>query len=130
MLRRIAGEWTELQFTSAALDPLPPAPGFTMIDWMGFVWECDGWSLYVGAYNTDYLSYGLAPGGYAFFRSRDGGQSWSPIANQRDGYSLPDPPMPLPDNAMLATIYYHQDSEQIARFAVGEDMTLYALTYV
>ena len=130
LLRRIGDEWAELQLTSLALAPLHPDPRFTMIDWMAYVWECDGWSLYAGMYYTYYLAGEGAPDGYAFFQSRDNGESWLPITNKSYGYRLHLPISP-PDNARLVRVYYHQDKElgQITRFAVGEDMTLYALTH-
>jgi hypothetical protein len=123
------GQWEKL--SPPSYPGVPGLPVSLNIDLMGFVWECDGWSLYVGARNTEFYS-GMNRAEYtAFYQSRDSGWSWKYGSH----YGLPWSPLSAPEtlpsgSAVLATGYYDREREQLTRFAwVEETRTLHAFTY-
>lgn len=119
LLRRTNGEWSEL--------PQPPYYRTHMmdVDLIGFVWECDAWSLYAQAHNTDYLITCGKPCDSGFFQSRDNGRSWSSFANC---FACPAPPLSPPSDAKLAMEFCYEAEGELTHFAwVGD--TLYAFTH-
>ncbi|MBN1977806.1 MAG: hypothetical protein JW918_10420 [Anaerolineae bacterium] len=66
LLRRANGVWQLLP------TPAPGMSSYDAADLIAFVWECDGWSLYIAAGEGYYLSASREP-----YRSRTGGLHWS-----------------------------------------------------
>ena len=129
LLRHNGEEWTELP-------PLPyestPWVEIVNVDLVGFVWECDGWSLYTGARNTEYQLGSAFAKDTTLYQSRDYGASWVRIsAYGRRYWEPPAAPILPPNNAVLATGYYNESQELLTRFAwKGDDRSLYAFTYL
>lgn len=136
LLLRTGGDWMEL-----TVPPYPTVAFYTVdADLMGFVWECDGWSLYLGARNTEFY-HGMDHPEYAvFYQSRDNGSSWIPpsingsppfrLVYGVSWHPLEPPSISLPDSTVLATGFYDEERERLTRFAWAEETrALYAFTY-
>lgn len=135
LLQRMDKDWTKLTV------PSYPTIGFHAedADLMGYVWECDGWTLYLGIRNTEKYSGSSRPETTVFHQSRDNGKSWlpemgssSPLSYYGFGPNRPIEPPSIPlEGTVLSTVAtYDSRYERLIRFAwIKDTRTLYAFSY-
>lgn len=111
-------------------DPRPPAERdvYLWYDLIGFVWECNGWSLYVRGLNSDWYTPGMFPRQFYILRSRDYGRSW--LKNTSLPFHPPIPLSPPTYTELVGRKSYDIEKRTVTIFAWMENtQTLYGLTY-
>lgn len=109
-------------------DPRPDPYVYLWDDLIGFVRECNGWTLYIKGLNSDWYNPGMFPHQFYILRSRDYGRSW--LKNTLPPFFSPIPLSPPTHTELVSRSTYNIHQRTLTRFAWMEDtQTLYGLTY-